>query len=134
MRYSRILIEPELTEQQKLKTRSELDSIRSAVISGELSLTLAAMRHSEDPGSKYKGGCYEDIRRGQFVPEMEAQVFATPEGAFSPVFETDYGFHFVKTTNIRGEGLLHVPRADEAGRARLSPRGPPPWPTAWPSC
>lgn len=110
VRYSRILIEPELTEQQKLTTRIALDSIRGAVVAGKLSLTLAAMRHSEDPGSKYKGGCYEDIRRGQFVPEMEAQVFATPEGAFSPVFETDYGFHFVKTTNIRGEvfSMCHV--------------------------
>ena len=110
VRYSRILIEPELSEQQKLKTREALDSIRTDVVAGKLSLTLAAMRHSEDPGSKYKGGCYEDIRRGQFVPEMEAQVFATPEGAFSPVFETDYGFHFVKTTNIRGEvfSMCHV--------------------------
>ena len=110
VRYSRILIEPELTEQQKLVTRSALDSIRADVVAGKLSLTLAAMRHSEDPGSKYKGGCYEDIRRGQFVPEMEAQVFATPEGAFSPVFETDYGFHFVKTTDIRGEvfSMCHV--------------------------
>ena len=68
------------------------------------------MRHSEDPGSKYKGGCYQDIRRGAFVPELEAQVFATPEGAFSPVFESDFGFHFVKTTNIRGEvfSMCHV--------------------------
>ncbi len=110
VRYSRILIEPELTEAQKLETRAFLDSIRSEVVSGRLSLTLAAMRHSEDPGSKYKGGCYEDIHRGAFVPEVEGQVFATPEGAFSPVFESDFGFHFVKTTNIRGEvfSMCHV--------------------------
>ena len=110
VRYSRILVEPELTEAQKLETRAFLDSIRSEVVAGRLSLTLAAMRHSEDPGSKYKGGCYEDIRRGAFVPEVEGQVFATPEGAFSPVFESDFGFHFVKTTNIRGEvfSMCHV--------------------------
>ena len=110
LRYSRLLIEPEMTEAQKLETRGVLDSIRSEVVSGKLSLTLAAMRHSEDPGSKYKGGCYEDIRRGAFVPEVEGQVFATPEGAFSPVFESDFGFHFVKTTNIRGEvfSMCHV--------------------------
>ncbi len=65
IRYSRLLIEPELSEAQKLETRGALDSIRSAVVAGTLSLTLAAMRHSEDPGSKYKGGCYEDIRRGR---------------------------------------------------------------------
>ena len=110
VRYSQLLIEPELSEEQKLATRVFLDSIRSEVVAGRVSLTLAAMRHSEDPGSKYKGGCYEDIRRGAFVPEVEAQVFATPEGAFSPVFESDFGFHFVKTTNIRGEvfSMCHV--------------------------
>ena len=110
IRYSQLLIEPTLSEAQKLETRVELDSIRSEVVAGRLSLTLAAMRHSEDPGSKYKGGCYQDIRRGAFVPELEAQVFATPEGAFSPVFESDFGFHFVKTTNIRGEvfSMCHV--------------------------
>ena len=110
IRYSQIVIEPELSEEEKLETRVFMDSIRSEVVAGRLSLTLAAMRHSEDPGSKYKGGCYEDIRRGAFVPEVEAQVFATPEGAFSPVFESDFGFHFVKTTNIRGEvfSMCHV--------------------------
>ncbi len=110
IRYSRLMIEPELSEAEKLETRMKLDSIRAEVVAGNLSLTLAAMRHSEDPGSKYKGGCYEDIRRGAFVPEVEAQVFATPEGAFSPVFESDFGFHFVKTTNLRGEvfSMCHV--------------------------
>ena len=110
IRYSRLMIEPELSESEKLETRMKLDSIRGEVVAGNLSLTLAAMRHSEDPGSKYKGGCYEDIRRGAFVPEVEAQVFATPEGAFSPVFESDFGFHFVKTTNLRGEvfSMCHV--------------------------
>jgi len=125
IRYSRLLIEPELSEAQKLETRGALDSIRSAVVAGTLSLTLAAMRHSEDPGSKYKGGCYEDIRRGQFMPEFEAQVYATPEGAFSPVFETEYGFHFVKTTNIRGEvfSACHVlmkPTVPEAALAEAA--------------
>ena len=46
-------------------------------------MTLAASRHSEDPGSKYKGGCYPNINRGQFVPEFEAAVFDTPIGDLS---------------------------------------------------
>ena len=103
VRYSQLLIEPELSEEQKLATRVFLDSIRSEVVAGRLSLTLAAMRHSEDPGSKYKGGCYEDIPRGQFLPEFEAAVFDTPIGDLSPVFETDYGFHFLRTVDRRGQ-------------------------------
>ena len=66
-------------------------------------MTLAASRHSEDPGSKYKGGCYPNINRGQFVPEFEAAVFDTPIGDLSPVFETDFGYHFLRVTDRRGQ-------------------------------
>ena len=71
VRYSRLMIEPELSEQEKLATRGVLDSIRGEVVAGNVSLTLAAMRHSEDPGSKYKGGCYEGICRGAFVHDQD---------------------------------------------------------------
>jgi peptidyl-prolyl cis-trans isomerase SurA len=110
IRYAQIVIEPEVSEALKLDTHQFLDSVRGAVVAGNLSMTLAALRHSQDPGSKYKGGCYENIRRGQFNAELEAQVYATPEGAFSPVFESDYGLHFVKTTELRGEvfSMCHV--------------------------
>ena len=101
--YSEIVIQPQILESQKQALRDKLDSIRTKVADGELSMTLAATRYSEDPGSKYKGGCYNDIRRGQFVPEFEAAVFDTPIGGYSNVFETDFGFHFLKVTDRRGE-------------------------------
>jgi peptidyl-prolyl cis-trans isomerase SurA len=66
-------------------------------------MTLAATRYSEDPGSKYKGGCYENIARGVFIPEFEAAVFDTPLNGYSPVFESDFGYHFVRVTDKRGE-------------------------------
>jgi peptidyl-prolyl cis-trans isomerase SurA len=66
-------------------------------------MAIEAARWSEDPGSGSKGGCYPLQRKGSFVPEYEAAVFNTPEGGYSPVFETTYGFHFVKVLEIRGE-------------------------------
>ena len=101
--YSELVIQPQILESQKQELKSKLDSIRDLVADGKLSMTLAATRYSEDPGSKYKGGCYTDIRRGQFVPEFEAAVFDTPIGGYSEVFETDFGFHFLKVTDRRGE-------------------------------
>jgi peptidyl-prolyl cis-trans isomerase SurA len=70
---------------------------------GKMSMTLAATRYSEDPGSKYKGGCYKNISRGQFVPEFEGAVYETAVGDYSPVFESDFGFHFLRVTDRRGE-------------------------------
>jgi peptidyl-prolyl cis-trans isomerase SurA len=103
LRYRELVMQPQITEAQKAQVRNTLDSIRTAVSTGKLSMTLAASRHSEDPGSKYKGGCYENIGRGQFLPEFEAAVFDTPIGDLSPVFETDYGFHFLRTVDRRGQ-------------------------------
>jgi peptidyl-prolyl cis-trans isomerase SurA len=101
--YSEIVLQPAISEVQKQAVRTTLDSIRNLVASGELSMTLAATRYSEDPGSKYKGGCYENITRGAFVAEFEAAVFDTPLNGYSPVFETDFGYHFVRVTDKRGE-------------------------------
>ena len=101
--YSELVMQPEVGEAQKMRTRSTLDSIRTLVETGKMSMTLAATRYSEDPGSKYKGGCYTNIGRGQFVPEFEGAVFETPVGGYSQVFESDFGFHFLRVTDRRGQ-------------------------------
>ena len=96
-------MQPEVGEKQKMRTRNTLDSIRILVETGKMSMTLAATRYSEDPGSKYKGGCYQNIGRGQFVPEFEGAVYETEVGGYSPVFESDFGYHFLRVTDRRGE-------------------------------
>ena len=115
--YSEIVLQPVISETEKQAVRTTLDSIRSLVASGELSMTLAATRYSEDPGSKYKGGCYENISRGVFIAEFEAAVFDTPLNGYSPVFESDFGYHFVRVTDKRGEQfsachILMKPKVD----------------------
>ena len=105
VRYRELVMQPAITESQKADVRNFLDSIRTLVSTGKMSLTLAASRYSEDPGSKYKGGCYENVGRGQFVPEFEAAAFDTPIGDMSPVFETDFGFHFLRVTDRRGQSF-----------------------------
>ena len=101
--YSELVMQPEVGEKQKMRTRNTLDSIRILVETGKMSMTLAATRYSEDPGSKYKGGCYQNIGRGQFVPEFEGAVYETEVGGYSPVFESDFGYHFLRVTDRRGE-------------------------------
>jgi len=94
--YSQIMIKPELSDEEKEKTRSKLDSIRSVCDKKRgVSMLIEANKWSEDPGSASKGGCYPMQQRGSFVPEYEAAVFETDEDEFSQVFETVYGFHFV---------------------------------------
>jgi peptidyl-prolyl cis-trans isomerase SurA len=124
LRYRELVLQPDITEGQKAEVRNFLDSVRTQVATGKLSMTLAASRYSEDPGSKYKGGCYQNIGRGQFVPEFEATVFDTPIGDLSPVFETDFGYHFLRVTDRRGQvfSACHVlvsPKVDPLALAEM---------------
>ena len=101
--YSKIQISPIIRETEKNRIVQTMDSIRNVLVSGRSSMTLEAAKWSEDPGSKYKGGCYPMQRKGSFVPEYEAAVFNTPQGSYSPVFSSTYGYHFVKVIEKRGE-------------------------------
>lgn len=101
--YSMIAIDPDIRESERQRTIQFLDSIRLDIMNGKTSMTLQAAKYSEDPGSRYKGGCYPLQRKGSFVPEYEAAVFNTPEGSYSPVFKSDYGYHFVKVVEKRGD-------------------------------
>lgn len=101
--YSQLVLMPEVKAAAKERTRHQLDSIRNLLAAGGSSMAIEAAKWSEDPGSKYKSGCYPIQRRGSFVPEYEAAVYNTPEGGYSSVFETKYGFHFVYVKEKRGE-------------------------------
>lgn len=101
--YSQIVFAPQIKEFEINKVIHFMDSIRNEIIIGRTSMTLQAAKWSEDPGSKYKGGCYPLQRRGTFVPEYEAAVYNTDEGKFTPVFKSDFGYHFVKVIQKRGE-------------------------------
>ncbi len=101
--YSKIQIAPKVRDAEVQRIIHAMDSIRMNLANGKSSMTLEAAKWSEDPGSKYKGGCYPLQRKGSFVPEFEAAVYNTPEGSYSPVFSTVYGYHFVKVVEKRGE-------------------------------
>jgi peptidyl-prolyl cis-trans isomerase SurA len=101
--YSKLQIDPKIRESERARIIHVLDSIRTNLVNGKSSMTLEAAKWSEDPGSRYKGGCYPMQRKGSFVPEYESAVNNTPEGTYSPVFSTVYGYHFVKVVEKRGD-------------------------------
>lgn len=103
VRYSQIVYQPEATSEEKEQLRILADSIRLEVIKGNLSIAIASLRYSDDPGSKYKGGCYDNVRRGMFVPEFETAVYNTDVGDITPVFESPFGYHFARVKEKRAD-------------------------------
>jgi peptidyl-prolyl cis-trans isomerase C len=64
-----------------------------------------AKQFSEDPGSKDKGGVYEDITQGQFVPEFDKAMFQDlkPGETTKEPVKTQFGYHIIKLIS-RSEG------------------------------
>jgi hypothetical protein len=80
----------------KKEKRAKAEEILARAQKGEDFATLAK-ENSEDPGSKDKGGLYENVRKGQFVPEFETAALALEPGQISPqLVETKYGYHIIK--------------------------------------
>ncbi len=98
-----IIIIPPVNQELKEDTRKSLEAIRQRILKGDLKFCDAVRLYTEDPGSKENCGTYENVRRGTFVPEFDAICFNLKEGETSPVFETDYGFHFVQLISRKGE-------------------------------
>jgi len=84
---------PELDPAAK-KTKAE--EILAKVKNGE-DFAALAKEFSEDPGSKDKGGLYENIRMGQMVKPFEEGALSVQPGEIVPnLVETDFGFHIIK--------------------------------------
>lgn len=83
---------PELTEEQ---AKAKAEELRAKIEKGA-AFEEVAKTDSDDTGSGAQGGDLGEFGRGQMVPEFEQAAFTTEIGKLSPVFRTQYGFHFVK--------------------------------------
>jgi peptidyl-prolyl cis-trans isomerase D len=66
---------------------------------------LLADENTDDPGSKGKGGEYDNIMPGQMVPKFNDFVFDSPIGAIG-VVETEFGFHVIKVSDKYSSVLI----------------------------
>jgi len=77
-----------------------IDSIQRVHKAGSSFDTLVA-QFSEDPGSKDKGGVYEDVTSGKMVPAFNDFIFGNATGA-TGVVKTDFGYHYIEVLSQKG--------------------------------
>ncbi len=94
----------------KTQKKALIDAARARVAKGE-DFARVAGEVSEDPGSAKKGGDLGYFAQGQMVPAFEKVALASQIGAVSPVFETPYGYHFLKVTERRPAGTVSLEEA-----------------------
>jgi peptidyl-prolyl cis-trans isomerase SurA len=79
-------------------------SLHARISSGD-SMEKLAREYSDDPGSARSGGELGWISAGEMVPEFEQQMMSTPIGQLSSVFETQYGWHFLRVDEKRSADM-----------------------------
>lgn len=99
-----IVFEPKLSKEEKEYSRQKAQGLLDRIKKGEDFATLAAA-YSQDPGSAVQGGDLGFTDRSGFVKEFAAWAFKLKAGELSPVFESDFGFHFLQVIERRGENV-----------------------------
>lgn len=92
---------PKANEKQKLYYKTKLQELKDRIGNGEDFGKLAA-EFSEDPGSAAQGGTLGYVKRGEMVPEFEAEAMRLKPGELSNIIETEYGFHLIQLLDKRG--------------------------------
>ena len=112
-----IVKKPKTTPEAKKEAKQKIENIRQRIMKGDSQFPAMAALYSEDPGSASKGGLYEHIQRGQFVPEWDAWAFKLKPNEISEVFETVYGYFIIQLIERRGDevdarSLLIAPKVE----------------------
>ena len=103
------------TAEQKAAARKKAEELLAELRKNPAAFAELARKHSEDPGSAANGGDLEYFGRGDMTPPFDAAVYQLKQGQISDVVETDFGFHIIQVTGIRGGQVQPF----EAVRAQL---------------
>ncbi len=101
-----IVFNPKLNYSEKEAYKQKAEDLLKRVKAGEDFGALARL-YSQDPSTAPQGGDLGFNDRTTFVKEFTAWAFKLKAGEYSPVFETEFGFHFLQVIERRGE-QVHV--------------------------
>ena len=117
---SQIVIEPNVSEEEKNRVIDMLNSFKNDVEEKGLSFASKAILYSQDPGSRANGGKYTLHRkRPRMVKEFRDVAFSLEEGEISSPFKSEFGWHILTVEKIRGQQvdvrhILITPNIDES--------------------
>ncbi|MCE1228451.1 MAG: peptidylprolyl isomerase [Firmicutes bacterium] len=86
------------------EARAKVAKVQEALKSGK-KLEELTQEFSDDPGSKGKGGLYENITFGKFVPEFEEAVRKQEPGKVGEPVKTQFGYHLIQVEKINPSEL-----------------------------
>lgn len=101
--------------EQKAAARKKAEELLAQLRKNPSAFAELARKHSEDPGSAATGGDLDFFGRGDMTPPFDEAVYKLKQGEISDVIETDFGYHIIQLTGVRGGQVQPF----EAVRAQL---------------
>ena len=105
-RASHILIkaEKDATADERAKAKAKAESLLAELKKPQTVFADLARKNSDDPGSAQKGGDLDFFARGAMVKPFEDAAFSLKQGETSGIVESDFGYHIIRVTAVRGGG------------------------------
>lgn len=101
MRHILVALPAGAGDEEVARAREKADDLLRQVRGGADFATVAR-ENSDDPGSAANGGDLGWVERGLMVPAFEEAAFALPEQGISDPVQTEFGFHIIQITAVRG--------------------------------
>ncbi len=95
--------------------RAKAESLLAQLRKNPAEFAELAKKNSDDPGSATNGGDLDFFGHGAMVKPFEDVAFSLKPGQISDLVETEYGFHIIQLTAVRGGQAQPF----EAVRARI---------------
>ncbi|HPA96268.1 MAG: hypothetical protein GX178_06350 [Acidobacteria bacterium] len=105
-------------ERTEAEARAEIEALR-ARIEGGADFAAIAREHSDDPGTRTKGGDLGFFGRGRMIREFEDAAFAATPGQLVGPLRTGFGFHLLEVLERHEAGLQPFAQVEAQIRSRL---------------
>lgn len=89
-------------ESEKKAAREKADALLAQLRKNPASFADLARKNSQDEGSAARGGDLDFFSRGAMVKPFEDVAYALKQGEISDVVTSDFGFHIIQLTGVRG--------------------------------
>jgi peptidyl-prolyl cis-trans isomerase D len=97
-----VKVDPKASAAEKQAAKARAEELLAQVRKNPASFADVARKNSQDPGSAPQGGDLDFFGRGMMAKPFEDTVFSMKQGEISDVVETDFGYHIITVTGIRG--------------------------------
>ena len=104
----------------RAKAKAKAEELLAQVRKNPASFADLAKKNSQDEGSAASGGDLDFFGRGAMVKEFDSAVFAMKQGEISNLVETDFDYHIIELTGVRGgeKKSFDAVRAEIEGEVR----------------